>query len=71
MQGDWNAKVGADACKDWKGICGPYSNKETNERGLRLLEFASYNNLKLIRLAHTKYQEDGPGIVLTGEPITK
>lgn len=47
VQGDWNAKVGEDACKNWKGICGQYCNNETNERGLRLLEFASYNNLVL------------------------
>ena len=25
VQGDWNAKVGEDARKDWKGTCGPYS----------------------------------------------
>ena len=33
-----------DATKDWKGTCGPYSNSQTNERGLLLLEFASYND---------------------------
>ena len=48
VQGDWNAKVGEDACQTWKGICGRYSNKETNDRGLRLLEFASYNDLRLM-----------------------
>ena len=32
VQGDWNAKVGEDARKDWKGTCGPYSNAQTNER---------------------------------------
>ena len=47
VQGDWNAKVGKDACKNWKHTCVLYSNNETNERGLRLLEFASLNNLKL------------------------
>ena len=47
VQGDWNAKVGEDATKDWKGICGPYRNSQTNERGLLLLEFASYNDLFL------------------------
>jgi len=41
VQGDWNAKVGAEAIKNWKGICGKYCNSETNERDLRLLEFAS------------------------------
>ena len=47
VQGDWNAKVGKDACKNWKYTCGLYSNNETNERGLRLLDFASLNDLKL------------------------
>ena len=48
MQGDWNAKTGEDASKNWKGTCGQYHNAETNERSLRLLEFASYNNLKVV-----------------------
>ena len=30
-----------------KGTCGQYCNHKTNERGLRLLEIASYNNLKV------------------------
>ena len=47
MQGDWNAKVGKEACKNWKYTCSLYSNNETNERVLRLLEFASLNDLKL------------------------
>ena len=48
MQGDWNAKIGEDASKNWRGTCGQYCNPETNERGLRLLEFTSYNNLKVV-----------------------
>ncbi|XP_068203759.1 craniofacial development protein 2-like [Palaemon carinicauda] len=44
IQGDWNAKVGKDALKDWKKFCGPSCNDVSNERELRLLEFASYNN---------------------------
>lgn len=47
IQGDWNAKVGKDAIKDWADHCGPSCNERTNERGRRLLEFASYNNLVL------------------------
>ena len=47
MQGDWNAKVGKDACGNWQGICGPFCNDDTNERGLRLLEFATFNDLVL------------------------
>ena len=49
--GDWNAKVGEDAFKNWKGTCGRYCNPETNERGLRLLEFACYNDLVLACVA--------------------
>ena len=42
------ANIGEDASKNWNGTCGQYCNPETNERGLRLLEFASYNNLKVV-----------------------
>ena len=42
VQGDWNAKVRKDAQADWGEVCGPYCNIETNERGLRLLEFAIF-----------------------------
>ena len=44
VQGDWNAKVGKDACGNWQGICGPFCN-DTNEKGLILLEFATCNDL--------------------------
>ena len=47
VQGDWNTKVGKDAQADWGEVCGPYCNVEKNERGLRLLEFATFNNLVL------------------------
>ena len=47
VQGDWNAKVGRDACGNWQGMCGPFCNDDTNETGLRLLEFASFNDLVL------------------------
>ena len=47
VQGDWNAKVGRDACGNWQCICGPFCNDDTNERGLRLLEFATFNDLVL------------------------
>ena len=48
VQGDWNAKVGRDACGNWQGIGGPFCNDDTNERGLRLLEFATCNDLVLV-----------------------
>ena len=47
VQGDWNAKVGKYACGNWRGICGPFFNNDTNERGLRLVEFALFNDLVL------------------------
>ena len=46
-KGNWNAKVGKDAQADWGEVCGPYCNVETYEKGLRLLEFATFNNLVL------------------------
>ena len=47
VQGDWDAKAGRDACGNWQGICGSFCNDDTNERGLRLLEFATFNDLVL------------------------
>ncbi|XP_072033407.1 craniofacial development protein 2-like [Amphiura filiformis] len=47
IQGNWNAKVGEDALKDWKEFCGPSCNTVTNKRGLRLLEFTRLNNMVL------------------------
>ena len=47
VQGDWNAKIGEDAYENWIGTCGRYCNTKSNERGLRLLECASYNDLML------------------------
>ena len=64
MQGNWNAKVGRDACGNWQGICGPFCNDDTNEIGLRLLEFASFNDPVLANtFGHRKpSRRDGPGI---------
>ena len=47
MQGDWNAKVGKEACENWQDICGPFCNDNTNERGPRPLEFATFGDLLL------------------------
>ena len=44
VQGDWNAKIGKDVSQNWKDTCGTSCNDNTNERGLRLLEFANSNN---------------------------
>ena len=48
VQGDWYAKVGKDASENWQGICGPFCNDDTNERGLRLLKFATFNDLVFV-----------------------
>ena len=40
-------KGGKDACGNWQGIRGPFCNDDTNERGLRLLEFATFKDLVL------------------------
>ena len=47
VQRNWNAKVGKGACGNWQGICGPFSNNDTNERGLRLRVFTTFNDLVL------------------------
>ena len=64
VQGDWHAKIGEDASTNFKGTCDQYCNPEANERSLRLLEFASYNNLKVVntfgphKTGHGKAQEE-------------
>ena len=71
VQGDWNAKVGRDACGNWQGICGPFCNDDTNERGLRLLEFATLMTLCWrTHLVITKHPEDGHGIAQMDNTIT-
>ena len=47
---DWNAKVGKNAYENWLGICRPLCNDGTNERGLRLLEFATLHDLVLANI---------------------
>ena len=47
VQGDWIAKVGKNAYENWQGICGPSCNDDTNGRGIRLQEFAIFNDLVL------------------------
>ena len=47
VQEDWNSIMGKDAYENWQGISGPFCNDDTNERGLRLVEFASFNTFVL------------------------
>ena len=72
MQGDWNAKVGRDACGNWQGICGPFCNDDTNERELRLQEFATFNDFVWrTLLVITKHPEDGYGIAQMDNTTTR
>ena len=32
VQGNWNTKIGMDACKQWKGCAGKFGVGTTNER---------------------------------------
>ena len=52
VQGDFNAKVGPDAYAHWAGTAGKFGCGETNDRGTRLLEFATSQRLTL---ANTLY----------------
>ena len=52
VMGDWNAKVGPDAYQHWAGTVGKFGWGETNDRGLRLLEFAKSNRLTLANTLH-------------------
>ena len=61
VQGDWNAKVGRDVCRNWQDICGPFCNDDTNERGLRLLEFATFNDLVVVQRCMKKENENWIG----------
>ena len=45
IQGDWNAKVGGDGNEALSNATGRYSLGITDERGLRLLEFAQKHKL--------------------------
>ena len=72
VQRDWNAKVGRDACGHWQGICGPFCNDDTNERGLRLLEFATLTILWWqTHLVIARHSEDGHGIAQMDNTTTR
>jgi len=52
ITGDWNAKVGPDSYNNWKGTVGRFGLGDTNDRGLRLLEFAKKHRLTLANTLH-------------------
>lgn len=53
VQGDWNAKVSLGAHENWERTVGRYGIWETNDRGLRLLEFARIHRLNLAITIHS------------------
>ena len=72
VQGEWNAKIGEEACKDWKGTCGHHCNINSNGRGRQLLEFASYYDRVVSNtFGPTKHPEKSPGTVQTERHTTK
>ena len=50
IMGDFNAKVGKD-WETWKGALGKFGYGEENERGERLLNFCTSNNLRVMNSA--------------------
>ena len=72
VQGDWNAIVKRNAQEDWGDVCGPYCNAEVNDLGLRLLEFATFNNLVLTNILRpTNYPEGRHGIAQSRNITTR
>jgi len=53
LTGDWNAKIGNDNT-DWKSVMGKYGYGDRNERGERLLEFATVHDLYI---CNTRFQQ--------------
>ena len=51
IQGNWNAIVD-NANKDWSNAVEKFALRETNPRGIRLLEFATKHNLTLANIFH-------------------
>ena len=47
VQGDWDAKVARMLVETGKAFVDPFCNDDTNERGLGLPEFATFNDLVL------------------------
>lgn len=45
--GDCNPEIGANTQENWNNFCGQSCNTTVNERFLRLLQIASYNNLSI------------------------
>ncbi|CAF2053541.1 unnamed protein product [Rotaria magnacalcarata] len=54
ITGNWSAKVGSDNA-DWKRVMGRYEYGDRNERGERLLEFATAHNLYI---CNTRFEQN-------------
>ena len=71
VQGDWNARVGRDACENWQGICGPSCNDEKNEDS----DFWILPPLMILcwrtHLVITKHPDDGHGIAQMDKTTTR
>ena len=52
IMGDWNAKIGPDAYQQWSGTVGKFGWSETNDRGVRLLEFAQSHRMTIANTLH-------------------
>ena len=57
LTGDWNAKIGQDNT-DWTSVMGKYGYGDRNERGERLLEFATLHNLFI---CNTRFEQKPNG----------
>jgi len=68
VTGEWNAQVGSNAHIQWAETVGRFGLGDTNDRKLRLLEFASSHNLSC---SHTRPQEEQLGIHPTIRELTK
>ena len=72
VQGDWNAKVGKYACRNWQCVCGPYAmttqmREDSDFWSLPLLTILCWRTLLVI----TKHPEDGPGIAHMDNTTTR
>lgn len=56
VMGDWNAKIGKESYPNWHGAIGKFGWGTTNDRGLRLLEFAKFYDLVLANTLHPHKQ---------------
>ena len=72
VQGDWNAKIGEEACKDWKGTCGHHCNtNQTIEADGPWNSLATMSWWWQTHLAPTKHSEKSLGTAQMERHTTK